>query len=82
VRGTTSAVLALLAARPEVKGEIVLVVSGAGERAPASPDDVAATFAALVAAGRTRREAVKETARRHSLPARAVYAQVMGDGKD
>jgi hypothetical protein len=38
---------------------------------------VAATFAALVATGRTRREAVKETARRHSLPARAVYAQVL-----
>lgn len=79
VRGSTSAILALLAARPEVKGEIVLVVSGAGEAAPASPDEVAATFAALVAAGRTRREAVKETARRHSLPARAVYAQVLKD---
>jgi 16S rRNA (cytidine1402-2'-O)-methyltransferase len=79
VRGTTSAVLALLAARAEVKGEIVLVASGAGEAAPASPDEVAATFAALVAAGRTRRQAVKETARRHSLPARAVYKQVLKD---
>lgn len=79
VRGSTSAVLARLAGRTEVKGEVVLVVSGAGEPAPASEQDVAATFAALVAAGRTRREAVKETARRHSLPARAVYAQVMKD---
>jgi 16S rRNA (cytidine1402-2'-O)-methyltransferase len=79
VRGSTSAVLALLAARPEVKGEIVLVVSGAGEAAPASSDEVAATYASLVAAGRTRREAVKETARRHALPARAVYAQVLKD---
>lgn len=79
VRGSTSAILALLAARPEVKGEIVLVVSGAGEPPAASPEEVAATFAALVAAGRTRREAVKETARRHSLPARAVYAQVLKD---
>jgi 16S rRNA (cytidine1402-2'-O)-methyltransferase len=79
VRGATSAILARLAARPEVKGEIVLVVSGAGEAAPASEDQVAATYAALVAAGRTRREAVKETARRHSLPARAVYAQVLKD---
>ena len=77
VRGTTSSVLALLAARPEVKGEIVLVVSGAGEAPPASKDDVAATYAALVAAGRTRREAVKETARRHALPAREVYALVL-----
>jgi 16S rRNA (cytidine1402-2'-O)-methyltransferase len=79
VRGKTSAVLALLAARPEVKGEIVLVVSGAGEDPPASREDVAATYGALVAAGRTRREAVKETARRHSLPAREVYAQVLED---
>jgi 16S rRNA (cytidine1402-2'-O)-methyltransferase len=79
VRGSTSSVLALLAARPEVKGEIVLVVSGAGDAPPATADEVAATFAALVAAGRTRREAVKETARRHALPARAVYKQVLED---
>ena len=77
VRGTASSVLALLEARPEVKGEIVLVVSGAGVPPPASADDVAAAYAALVAAGRTRREAVKETARRFSLPAREVYAQVL-----
>jgi 16S rRNA (cytidine1402-2'-O)-methyltransferase len=79
VRGTTSEVRALLAARPEVKGEVVLVVSGAGEPPPASAEDVTATYAALVAAGRTRREAVKETARRHSLPARDVYARVLKD---
>jgi 16S rRNA (cytidine1402-2'-O)-methyltransferase len=79
VRGSTSDVLARLAARPEVKGEIVLVVSGAGEAPPAPAEDVAATYAALVAAGRTRREAVKEAARRHGLPARAVYALVLKD---
>ena len=79
VRGSLSAVLALLAARDEIKGEVVLVVSGAGEPAPASAADVAATYAALVAAGRTRREAVKETARRHGLPARQVYAQVLDE---
>jgi 16S rRNA (cytidine1402-2'-O)-methyltransferase len=77
LRGSISVLRTLLAARPEVKGEIVLVVSGAGEPAAASPDEVAATYTALVAAGRTRREAVKETARRHSLPARTVYAQVL-----
>ena len=79
VRGTVTSVLALLAARDEVKGEVVLVVSGAGEPAPASAGDVSETYAALVAAGRTRREAVKETARRHGLPARQVYAQVLKD---
>jgi 16S rRNA (cytidine1402-2'-O)-methyltransferase len=80
-RGTTSAVLALLAAREEVRGEVVLVVSGAGDAPPASSGDVAATYNALVNAGHTRREAVKETARRHGLPARQVYAQVLKDGQ-
>ena len=78
VRGPLSALRERLAARPAVKGEVVLVVAGAGEPAPASDATVAETFAALVAEGRTRREAVKETARRLSLPARAVYAQMMG----
>lgn len=77
VRCPLSSIGALLASRPEVKGEIVLVVAGAPDAAPASADTVAATFAALVAEGRTRREAVKETARRHALPARDVYAQVL-----
>jgi 16S rRNA (cytidine1402-2'-O)-methyltransferase len=77
VRGTLSSIRGLLASRPDIKGEIVLVVAGAGDAAPAPADTVAATFAALVAEGRTRREAVKETARRHSLPARDVYAQVL-----
>jgi len=81
VRGATSAVLASLAARSEVKGEIVLVVSGAGDAPPATAEDVATTYAALVSAGRTRREAVKETARRFSLPARDVYAQVLREQK-
>jgi 16S rRNA (cytidine1402-2'-O)-methyltransferase len=81
VRGTTSEVLALLSTRTEVKGEVVLVVSGAGEAPPASAEDVAATYAGFVAAGRTRRDAVKETARRHGLPARQVYAQVLKDQK-
>jgi 16S rRNA (cytidine1402-2'-O)-methyltransferase len=79
VRGTVTTVLAALAARDEVKGEVVLVVSGAGEPPPASAGDVSETYAALVAEGRTRREAVKETARRHGLPARQVYAQVLKD---
>lgn len=77
VRGSTSAVLALLGSRPEVKGEVVLVVRGAHDAPPATAEDVSATYAALVAAGRTRREAVKQTARRFSLPAREVYAQVL-----
>jgi 16S rRNA (cytidine1402-2'-O)-methyltransferase len=77
VRGPLSALRERLAARDEVKGEIVLVVEGAPE--PTAPDGDAETlFAALTAEGLTRREAVKETARRLGLPAREVYKKVLG----
>ena len=77
VRGALSALRARLAQRPEVKGEIVLVVEGAGE--PTVPDaDAETMYAALAAEGLTRREAVKETARRLGLPAREVYRRVLG----
>ena len=74
--GTLSSIGARLGARREVKGEVVLVVAGAPAAAP-PPASVAETYAALVARGRTRREAVKETARLHGLPAREVYARVL-----
>ena len=77
VRGTLASLRALLAARREVKGEIVLVVAGASEAAPPPTATVAETFARLSAEGMTRREAVKETARIHGLPAREVYLQVL-----
>jgi 16S rRNA (cytidine1402-2'-O)-methyltransferase len=77
VRGSLSALRASLDQRPEVKGEIVLVVEGAGE--PTVPDaDAETMYAALAAEGLTRREAVKETARRLGLPAREVYRRVLG----
>jgi 16S rRNA (cytidine1402-2'-O)-methyltransferase len=69
-----------LAERERVKGEIVLCVHGAIE-GPAGDDAEAPSledlYAGFVAEGRTRREAVKETARRLGLPAREVYARVL-----
>lgn len=70
---------ARLLERGSVKGEIVLVVAGAAPAPPAAAESVEEAFAALVARGLTRREAVKQTARRLGLPARDVYRRVLGD---
>jgi 16S rRNA (cytidine1402-2'-O)-methyltransferase len=75
-RGRLSELRARLAARATVKGEIVLVIAGAGASA-APAEDAETLFARLVAQGRTRREAVKETARALGLPARDVYRRVL-----
>ena len=76
VRGRLSELRDRLAARGAVKGEIVLVVAGAPEAEPASAEDPVALYRLLAARGRTRREAVKEAARRLRLPAREVYRLV------
>ncbi len=86
--GTLSELHAALAARERVRGELVLVVAGAprggtvdearetSECAP--PETAEAMFERLVALGRTRREAVKETSRALGLHARDVYRRVLG----
>jgi len=78
LRGRLSQLRALLAKRVEVRGEIVLVVSGAAEAGPKTVprEEIPALFRRLVAEGLTRREAVKETARHAGLPAREVYGMM------
>jgi 16S rRNA (cytidine1402-2'-O)-methyltransferase len=76
VRAPLSALRASLAARESVRGEIVLVVAGAPETAPAADQDPVALYRSLAADGRPRREAVKEAARRLGRPAREVYRLV------
>lgn len=71
-----------LAARGEVKGEIVLVVAGAAEASPPRVLDLHGLFAELTAAGMTRREAVKEAARRAGRPAREVYRELLDEGEE
>jgi 16S rRNA (cytidine1402-2'-O)-methyltransferase len=83
--GVLSSLRESLAARDAVRGEIELVVGGRPEGAEdeaagtdaAAAETVESVFAGLVAEGRTRREAVKATARRFGLPARDVYARVL-----
>jgi 16S rRNA (cytidine1402-2'-O)-methyltransferase len=81
LRGRLGELKSRLEAREAVKGEIVLVVAGAPEKAPAavSPEDLRPLFGRLVAGGRTRREAVKEAARQTGVPAREVYRRVLGE---
>ena len=78
VRAPLAALQERLAEREEVKGEIVLVVEGAPEPT-AAEGDAETLYAALASEGMTRREAVKETARRLGLPAREVYRRVLGE---
>ncbi len=54
----------------------MLVVAGAPEERPRPDQDPVALYRALAAEGRTRREAVKEAARRLGRRAREVYQLV------
>jgi 16S rRNA (cytidine1402-2'-O)-methyltransferase len=76
VRAPLSVLAASLAARESVRGEIVLVVAGAAEAEPAAGLEAVPLYRELAAEGRTRREAVKEAARRLGLGAREVYRLV------
>jgi 16S rRNA (cytidine1402-2'-O)-methyltransferase len=81
LRAPLSALRERLAARESVRGEIVLVVAGASDAhresaEAAAGEDPVALYRRLAAEGRTRREAVKEAARRLGRSARDVYALV------
>jgi 16S rRNA (cytidine1402-2'-O)-methyltransferase len=71
-----SEIATLLGARPEVLGEIVLVVAGAseGEGKSGSMTEALARFDAEVQMGATPRQAAKEAAAATGLSARDVYA--------
>jgi 16S rRNA (cytidine1402-2'-O)-methyltransferase len=75
-QGRLSELRAVLAERGRVRGEIVLVVTGAPE-APAVHESPESLFARFTSEGKTRREAVKEVARQLGLPARDVYRRVL-----
>jgi len=76
LRGRLSELRRSLESRESVKGELVVIVAGAGPAA-VTEEPVEEIYARLVAEGRTRREAVKEAARAAGLPAREVYRRVL-----
>lgn len=56
-----------------VRGEVTIVVQGAGDPPPADPADWPALVAAEEAAGATRKDAILTVARRSGVPKREVY---------
>ncbi|MGH9672464.1 MAG: 16S rRNA (cytidine(1402)-2'-O)-methyltransferase [Bryobacteraceae bacterium] len=81
LRGSASEVASRLSARPDVRGEITLVI-GSGERKPAvrSELEIVAAVEELERSGVPRMEAIKECARRLGLPKREVY-RIAGQGR-
>lgn len=79
VKAPLSGLRQQVAARSRLRGELVLVVDGTAERAALVQNDadLEEPFARLVSEGRTRREAVKELARRLGLPSREIYNKLM-----
>jgi 16S rRNA (cytidine1402-2'-O)-methyltransferase len=76
IRAPLSELRTALTRRSSIKGEFVIVVSGASAL-PSVSEPAEVLFARLVGEGKTRREAVKETARILGLPAREVYRRVL-----
>jgi len=74
LRGTAAEIQGSLSARPSIKGEMTLVISGATEqRVEGDPKEIVAR---LEQQGLDRMEAIKAAAKQMGLPKRAVYQAV------
>jgi len=76
IRGRVSEVLAHLADH-DLKGEVVVVISGATEPAELDLDELAAEAKALVAAGMKKRPAASEIARKYGVSANEIYRRLV-----
>jgi len=78
IRGRLSAILETLQARPEVKGECTLLLSGAEPQALLPWDEAREDIRrALESASGGLSELARELAHTHGLPRKAVYAEAM-----
>jgi 16S rRNA (cytidine1402-2'-O)-methyltransferase len=78
IRGRLSGILATLQARPEVKGECTLLLSGAPPREMLPLEEVREDIRrALASASGGLSELARELAHKHGLPRKAVYAEAM-----
>ena len=76
-RGTLREVLAQVQRRP-LRGEVTVVVGGAARPAARSASDPREELKTLLAAGTPPTEAVRQVAKAHGLPRRAVYDLAVG----
>ena len=81
LRGTSSKVLEMLRAKPSVKGEITLVVGAPPRPAAENETPLPEAVEALVKAGLSRMDAIKQVARERGLPKREVYRLVEEAGR-
>jgi 16S rRNA (cytidine1402-2'-O)-methyltransferase len=77
VKTTLEGLRARIRAAERVRGEVVLVIAGASEATAGEAVEIEAEFARLQAEGRSRRDAVKQIAKRLGLPAREVYSRLL-----
>ena len=78
IRGRLSGILETLQARPEVKGECTLLLSGAEPRELLPWDEAREDIQrALASAAGGLSELARELAHKHGLPRKAVYAEAM-----
>lgn len=80
LRGTASEIAAVLSSRPSVKGEITVLIGKPrkGESQPADEDSIRAAVESLIAAGATKKDAIKAVAKERGLPKSDVYQLCIG----
>jgi 16S rRNA (cytidine1402-2'-O)-methyltransferase len=81
VRGTLTE-LAERFREAQPRGECVILVSGAGEPEPATPQDVDAALRELLGSGLSVRDASKEAARLLGIPRKDAYARALDLAKE
>ncbi len=78
IRGHLGEIAAELSARPTIRGEITIIVAGAGKPSPADPERVEAAIAELLATSDVSvAAAAKEIARTFDMPRKSAYDAVM-----
>jgi len=77
LRGTLAEITAEVEGRAELKGEVVLVLEGAGAAPPGTLEDAVRIAAGLVDGGAKKREASRLASERTGVPSRRIYQSLL-----